>query len=633
MNNRIKRFASAFLAISLVVGLLIPALGGASIAQAEPANPLQKTVEAMEPGWNLGNTFEASGDETSWGNPTVTKEQIQAIKDQGYRTIRIPVTWNHRLGEGPNYEIQPEFLSRIHEVVDWSLDSGLTVILNIHHDSHWMMNMENERDTVMIKYTALWKQIATSFKDYPHTLFFEAVNEPRFSEDWNEDRPVYFEMVDQLNSTFHKIVRESGGNNKTRPLVMEGVTASHSQARLDELYKTITKLNDPNVIATIHYYGLYTFSVNAAGATTFDDAAKKDITDTFDRTYETFVARGIPVIIGEFGLLGFDKSVETLEYGEILKYFEYVTHYAHEKKMPTILWDNGQHFDRTNLTWKNPAFHEVMKASLNGRSSNSQSDSIYLRQGDELQDVTIPMNLNGNTLKEIKAGDRVLAAGTDYVLDGEQLTLKKELLRSLLTDQLGTNATLALTFSYGAGWNVHLIQYTTATTRNVEGGSRDLFIIPVKFNGDRLEKIEATYAAGGNAGPDSWTPFLEFGKSFQPEYENNLITLTKPFLEQLKDGDVQFKLYFWSGATLEYKMTVAGDLINGFSPEMEAAATASPAATATASPTDAASPTVQPDSTDKEEGNQALIYWISGAVLALIVLSAGVVLYRKKNRK
>src|SRR5690606_9449824 len=120
--------------------------------------------------------------------------------------------------------------------------------------------MEAQHDEVLNKFTALWKQIAEYFKDYPNKLIFESINEPRFSDDWNKDTPKYFEMLDELNTSFHRIVRESGSNNSTRPLVLPTLTCSGSHARLNKLHKTIEKLNDRNIIATIHYYGYWPFS-------------------------------------------------------------------------------------------------------------------------------------------------------------------------------------------------------------------------------------------------------------------------------------------------------------------------------------------------------------------------------------
>ncbi|MGO4376166.1 glycoside hydrolase family 5 protein, partial [Paenibacillus sp. MCAF20] len=177
--------------------------------------------------------------------------------------------------------------------------------------------------------------------------------------------------------SFHSIVRGSGGSNKLRPIVLSTLTASSSQKRLNELDKTIAKLDDKRIIATVHYYGFYPFSVNLGGVTTFNEEARNDLVQTFDRVHETFVAKGIPVIIGEFGLLGFDKSVDTIEQGEKLKYFEYLGYYAKQKQLTTMLWDNGQHFDRRALEWKDPELFAVMKASAGGRSSTASTDQLF----------------------------------------------------------------------------------------------------------------------------------------------------------------------------------------------------------------------------------------------------------------
>ncbi|MDQ0114477.1 cellulase family glycosylhydrolase [Paenibacillus harenae] len=587
---------------------------------AEPIKGnLQQYVEDMQPGWNLGNTFDASGGETSWGNPYVTEEFIQELVKQGYRSIRIPITWNHRLGSGPEYIIQELFADRIREVVDWSLDAGLYVMINLHHDSHWMLDMENDREAAMEKYKAVWRQIAHLFKDYPSKLMFESINEPRFSEDWNKDEPVYFEMLDELNVAFHQIVRNSGGFNATRPLVLPTVTASPSEARMRELYKTIERLDDPNLIATIHYYGYYPFSVNL-GVTTFDDASREDIVRAFDGAYEIFVARGVPVIIGEFGLLGFDKDVEVVQHGEILKYLEYFTYYAREKRMTHMLWDNGQHFDRRSYSWSNPAFYEVMMASLNGRSSHADSDSIYLLPGEESKDVLVNLNLNGNTLTGIRVEDRQLEAGADYEISGDQLTLKADFLRGYVPNTTGESVTLTCTFSAGADWKLHVIRYDHPVVRSIEG-TRSMFVIPVNYNGDKLATMEAVYEAGGNAGPASWTPFQEYAHSFEPDYNLNILKLTNEFFNEVNDGEVLLKLHFRSGVVLDYRLSVSGSKVIGTSPSNKADAQEQtegaddPAQTKGTSVSDG-----EPALQDKT--NRLIYYWAAG--IALLFIAGGI---------
>lgn len=530
---------------------------------------MQAFVEAMQPGWNLGNTFDAKGAETSWGNPETTEEIIRAIRAEGYNSIRIPITWNHRMGAAPNYEIQPAFLERIQQVVDWSLDAGFVVMINMHHDSDWMFNMPNEREAVADKFRAAWRQIAAHFKDYPHELVFEGLNEPRFSHDWNEDQPLFFELVHELQTIFHEEVRGSGGNNATRPIVLTTVTGGHGQARLNALVDTIEQLDDPNVIATVHFYGYYPFSVNMAGATTFDETAKQDIIHNFDRIHNTFVVRGIPVIIGEFGLLGFDHHLDTIQHGEVLKYLEFLTYYAKEKRMTHMLWDNGQHFDRRALQWTNPAFHRIMMASLEGRSSTAETDTLYFRAGEPVVDTVLPLHLHGNALTDVLAGERTLVAGDDYVLDGEQLTLKAGLLQELVSGEPGDSAELVLQFSAGADWTLHLVSYDTPVLNNADW-SKQNFAIPAAFNGDRLKTMEARYPSGVFAGPESWTPYKQFGASFDADYARNMIRLTADFFREVEDGEVKLTFHFWSGEKLDYHLLVKGNKVTGTVPGSEA---------------------------------------------------------------
>jgi len=181
MRQRIgKIIFSSTLAFILTFTLFLAADPVKAEGKGE-VSAMQTYVEAMQPGWNLGNTFDATGGETSWGNPSTTKEMIEQIAASGYKSIRIPITWKHRMSA--DYTIEPAFLTRIQEVVDWSLDSGLYVMINLHHDTSWIMKMETEHDVVMDRFNAAWVQISAYFKDYPNKLMFESINEPRFSED------------------------------------------------------------------------------------------------------------------------------------------------------------------------------------------------------------------------------------------------------------------------------------------------------------------------------------------------------------------------------------------------------------------------------------------------------------------
>lgn len=89
--------------IALFLTMLLPVLPAA--AEEESTMLTGKTateiVEMMGFGWNLGNTLDATGGNTadvtaqeqSWGNAKITPELMVRVKEAGFDTIRIPVTW------------------------------------------------------------------------------------------------------------------------------------------------------------------------------------------------------------------------------------------------------------------------------------------------------------------------------------------------------------------------------------------------------------------------------------------------------------------------------------------------------------------------------------------------------------
>lgn len=105
----------------------------------------------------------------------------------------------------------------------------------------------------------------------------------------------------------------------------------------------------------MRYYGFWPFSVNI-------------------RVHSTFVVQGGPVILGEYGLLCFDKHTGTVEQGEKLKLFEYLGHVARERDTTTMLRDNGQHFDRAAYTWQDRALFDQISSSWTERSGTASSD-------------------------------------------------------------------------------------------------------------------------------------------------------------------------------------------------------------------------------------------------------------------
>ncbi|WP_405969393.1 cellulase family glycosylhydrolase [Streptomyces sp. NBC_00988] len=523
-------------------------------------------VAAMQPSWNLGNTLDAVPDETSWGNPAVTKSLFDTLRAQGFRSVRIPVTWaDHQSATAP-YTIDPTFMSRVEQVVDWALADGLYVVLNVHHDSwEWISKMPTDHDNVLARFNATWTQISSAFRAEPRTLLFESVNEPSFDNATDAQKA---EFLNELNTSFHTVVRSSGGENASRLLVLPTVGCTPSQDFMDALSTTIGALHDSNLVATVHYYSWYPFSVNIAGGTLYDAAAQKDLNDAFARMHDTFVAKNIPVYLGEYGLLSYPdhNHPDRVERGEALKYFEHVGYAARAAGVTTALWDPGTfaYLNRETLAWTDPALFAWIKSSWTTRSGTASFDKVFVPKSGPITARTLTLNPNGTQFRGLWQGSTQLAPGQDYTVTDNQLTLTARALTRLAGDRrYGVNATLQARFSRGLPWTIDVTTSDTPVLSNATGTTGS-FALPTQYRGDVLAAMEAKYADGTNAGQADWTSYQEFNRAFSPDYPGGTIILTPDFLNALRDSQpVTLTFHFYSGATVTYHVTRSGGSVTG----------------------------------------------------------------------
>ena len=329
-------------------------------------------VAAMNVGWNLGNTLDSYGTwidnvtpqtvETAWGNPVTTRQMIAAVRERGFNTIRIPVTWAQFMDSNGN--VDAAWMSRVHEVVDWALDEGLYVILNVHHDTGehgsdkvcWMIADTGTYDSVNGRFQTLWTAIANEFKDYDNRLMFEGYNEMLdMNNSWNAPTTGNgaYDAVNSFAQLFVDTVRATGGNNETRNLIVNTYVASADQSVLDAFVLPTDSVSD-HLICEIHAYTPWNFCSHEGDAsyTTFDSNCQNQI-DGLMNSLSSFSNRlGVPVIIGEFGVENQNNDSDRASY------IEYYMQRATERGIRCIWWDNGISdyggyaiFDRNSLTW------------------------------------------------------------------------------------------------------------------------------------------------------------------------------------------------------------------------------------------------------------------------------------------
>ena len=582
----LKKLMASMLTLSVATSLAF--IGeDTTFAEESSKTESQKYVEAMGKGWNLGNTFdgvdldlnsEDKGEE-AWGNPAVTRELIKEIKEKGYDSIRIPFTAYRRYSEvDGKYVINQEWLDRYKEVVNWAVEEGLYVMINLHHDSWiWLADWNGDKEAVEYKiYVDLWEQLADEFKDIDEKVCFETINEPRFNADGDISKQ---DRLDMLNLAAYEIIRNSGGKNDTRMIVMPTMDTNHQSQNSEPLKNLITSLNDENIIATVHYYSEWVFSANL-GRTGFDEplfdwsneyTARKAADEMFDTVYNTFIENGIGVVVGEWGLLGYDAGNECNQLGEELKYYDYINYLADENDISIMFWDNGSGIDRLDTedySWKKPLVGNALEAGINGeRSSYSTGlNTIYLSDKVD-ENLEIELTLNGNDFEGIEG----LTEGVDYTYNKEEskVILSKGFVNnkfnSLAENEYGNIADLVMKFSAGADWHQYLEKYTQPILSNAEGTTEG-FSIPTKFNGAKLRRATAFDKEGNVVGPNSsWWRYLQYSSAFMADYENGTIEIYNNFFNDssINDGEIKLSFEFYDGQIVEYTLLKDGSTITG----------------------------------------------------------------------
>ncbi|WP_075590947.1 cellulase family glycosylhydrolase [Labilibacter marinus] len=328
-----------------------------------PSGDGMKFVADMGVGWNLGNTLDTkNADKTYWGNPEASKALIDAVKAKGFKTLRVPITWQYNMGAAPEYTIEQSFLNRVEEVVNYGLDNDMYVIVNIHHDEEWLIPTYAEVDRAKDQLAKVWAQIAQQLKAYDEHLIFETLNETRLkgsAEEWSGGTAEGRDCINQFHDSAITAIRNTGGNNTDRYIMISTYAASTSQAAMDDLVFPSSK----NLIAAVHSYFPYKFALAENNYNTeWGTAQEKAQMDAeFDKVVKAFIDKGIPVVMGEWGNLNHNNFSARVEHAG------YYANGCISRGICPIWWDNGvtSHFgliNRSNNQWVYP---EIAEAILN----------------------------------------------------------------------------------------------------------------------------------------------------------------------------------------------------------------------------------------------------------------------------
>nr|WP_091697972.1 cellulase family glycosylhydrolase [Algoriphagus locisalis] len=298
-------------------------------------------------GWNLGNSLEAIGGETAWGNPKTTKAFIDEVKAAGFNSVRIPVAWS-KFSNPETYEIDAAWMARVQEVVDYVIDNEMYALMNIHWDEGWMQPTFAQQDYVNDRLEKMWVQIALNFRDYDDHLLFAGTNEVMVDGDYGTPKPEYYQVQNSFNQTFVDAVRSTGGRNTYRNLVVQTFNTNIDHGV--NFFEMPTDETDDRLMVEAHFYDPYEFALRedeiitqwGANATdpskTANWGGESHVDAQFQKMKTKFIDKGIPVLLGEYGAI-MKKAEENHRY--LVDYLSYVTKSMVSHGLVPFYWDNG----------------------------------------------------------------------------------------------------------------------------------------------------------------------------------------------------------------------------------------------------------------------------------------------------
>jgi len=304
-------------------------------------------AKQMSPGWHLGNSLEAIGGETAWGNPPTTQALMDAVKAAGFKSVRIPVAWAQYADADDN--ISPTWMARVAEVVGYARKAGLTVMINVHWDGGWQQPVYTKQAHANARLKKFWTQIATHFRDHDEHLLFAGTNEVMIEGDYGRPKPEYVAVQNGFNQVFVDAVRATGGNNARRYLVVQTFNTN-----IDWGYDHFVVPGDAlpgRLMVEVHYCDPYNFAINAdspiwqwgaiANNPAVTDAMANEayVDAQFQKMKSRFVDAGMAVVMGEYAAM-YKKEHDPA--GTCRTYWaQVVTKSAVRHGIVPMWWDNG----------------------------------------------------------------------------------------------------------------------------------------------------------------------------------------------------------------------------------------------------------------------------------------------------
>ncbi len=298
-------------------------------------------------GINLTNWFQV-GNVRQVQFTKYTKKDFEQIKSLGCDVIRLPINLHYMTNGAPNYTIDPLFYTFLDEVVNWTEELQMHLIL----DNHTFSVVDNTDPNVGIILEKVWKQVAAHYKNRSKLLYYEILNEPHGISDilWNAIQKSVVTAIRTVDTKHTIIVGPAEWN-------------SYNSLAFMPVY------SDTNLIYTFHFYDPFLFTHQGAswtgmqdlGGVPFpyqagrmpalptslrgtwiegalnnyqNDGTVAKVKQLIDIAAQFKQSRNVPVFCGEFGVY-IPNSNNT----ERVFWYDTMRKYLEEEGIPWTMWD------------------------------------------------------------------------------------------------------------------------------------------------------------------------------------------------------------------------------------------------------------------------------------------------------
>ena len=127
--------------------------------------------------------------------------------------------------------------------------------------------------TIKAEVVAMWTQIANAFRNYSDYVVFEIFNEPNAGDPnpYTGGYPASRAKLDTYQTAAVNAIRATGGNNATRMIMLQGISASPIAVSVGTI-----PMVDSNIIVSIHTYYPQSFCLPPVSTTTWGNAGSGD---------------------------------------------------------------------------------------------------------------------------------------------------------------------------------------------------------------------------------------------------------------------------------------------------------------------------------------------------------------------